>query len=82
LWGLKLIEKNKTMEARKRFGVLFRTIRKRKKLSQTKVGELCGVSYQTINKVEQGLLPYSVDLIIKLGIVLDFNIEFVENENS
>jgi transcriptional regulator with XRE-family HTH domain len=70
------------MEERKRFGILFRTIRKRKKLSQTKVGELCGVSYQTINKVEQGLLPYSVDLIIKLGIVLDFNVEFVENESS
>lgn len=63
-------------EARQGFGLLFKDLRKKKCLTQQQVGDACGVSLQTINKVELGKFPYSVDLLIKLGVTLGFTIKF------
>ena len=61
-------------EARNKFGLLFKELRKEKGLSQSQVADFCGVTFQTINKVEQGKYPYSIDLFFKLSVILDFSI--------
>lgn len=63
-------------ENRQRFGLLFKDLRKKKGLNQQQVGDACGVTLQTINKVELGKFPYSVDLLMKLSVVLGFTIQF------
>lgn len=68
------------LEARKKFGLLFKELRKKKGLNQQQVGDACGVSLQTINKVELGKFPYSVDLLMKLSVVLGFTIQFEMKE--
>lgn len=67
-------------EARQRFGLLFKDLRKKKGLTQQQVGDFCGVTLQTINKVELGKFPYSVDLLMKLSVVLGFTIQFEMKE--
>lgn len=67
-------------EARQRFGLLFKELRKNKGLNQQQVGDACGVTLQTINKVELGKFPYSVDLLMKLSVVLGFTINFEMKE--
>lgn len=69
-------------EARKKFGLLFKDLRKSKGLNQQQVGDFCGVSLQTINKVELGKFPYSVDLLMKLSVVLGFSINFEIKESG
>lgn len=68
------------LEARQRFGLLFRELRNKKGLSQSEVATFCGVTFQTINKVEQGKFPYSVDLLMKLSIILEFTINLEMKE--
>ena len=70
------MNENVILEARIKFGLLFKEIRVAKKLTQTQVAEFCGVTFQTINKVEKGKFPYSVDLLMKLSVVLGFTINF------
>lgn len=62
-------------QARQKFGQLFRDLRKKKGWSQQQVGDACGVTLQTINKVELGKFPYSIDLLMKLSAVLGFTIQ-------
>ena len=59
---------NEIQEARQRFGIFFKELRKKKGLNQQQVGDACGVTLQTINKVELGKFPYSVDLLMKLSV--------------
>jgi transcriptional regulator with XRE-family HTH domain len=70
------MKKEVISEARQKFGLFFKELRNKKKINQSQVAEFCGVSFQTINKVEQGKFPYSVDLLMKLSIVLEFTINF------
>lgn len=63
-------------EARQKFGFFFKDLRKKKNLTQEEVANFCGVTYQTINKVEHGKFPYSVDLLMKLSVILGFTINF------
>jgi transcriptional regulator with XRE-family HTH domain len=76
------MNENVIKEARQMFGLTFRNLRLEKGLTQTEVGDFCKVSYQTINKVEQGKFPYSVDLLMKLSIVLEFTINFEMKEKG
>ena len=69
-------------EARKRFGLLFREMRKERGLTQSEVAEFCCVTFQTINKVENGAFPYSVDLFLKLSLILEFKIEIAEKDRG
>jgi transcriptional regulator with XRE-family HTH domain len=61
-------------EARLKFGLLFKELREKKGFTQQQVGDFCGVTLHTINKVEQGKFPYSIDLLMKLSVVLGFTI--------
>lgn len=63
-------------ESRQKIGILFKELRKKRGLNQQQVGDACGVTLQTINKVELGKFPYSIDLLMKLSIVLGFIIHF------
>ncbi len=68
------MNENIIIEARQKFGLFFKELRKSKRLTQEQVGEACGVSLPTINKVELGRFPYSVDLLMKLSVVLGFTL--------
>lgn len=74
------MNENVIKEARQMFGLTFRNLRLEKELTQTQVGEFCGVSYQTINKIEQGKFAYSIDLLFKLSVVLEFTINLEQKE--
>jgi transcriptional regulator with XRE-family HTH domain len=56
------------------FGLILKNLRKEKGLTQNQVADFCGVTYATINKIEQGKLEYSTDLLFKLGVILEFTI--------
>lgn len=73
---------NLLQQAREKFGLFFRDLRKQKGLSQQEIGNATGVSKQTINKVELGRFPYSVDLLLKLSTVLGFTINFEIKETT
>lgn len=76
------MNENIIKEARQMFGLTFKNLRLEKDLTQTQVGEFCGVSYQTINKIEQGKFAYSIDLLFKLSILLEFTINLEMKENG
>lgn len=76
------MEKEEIHAARAHFGQLFKDLRRAKGLTQTEVADFCGVTFQTINKVEHGALPYSVDLFFKLSVILDFTVELTPKEND
>ncbi|MBP5589578.1 MAG: helix-turn-helix transcriptional regulator [Bacteroidales bacterium] len=69
-------------EARKRIGSLFRERRKQLGYTQKDVADFCGVSYQTINKVEVGAFPYSLDLVFKISVILRLTINFEEKDEG
>jgi len=70
------------LEVRQKFGLFFKELRKKKGFSQYQVAEYCNVTFQTINKVEKGKFPYSIDLLLKLSNVLDFTINFEIKETD
>jgi transcriptional regulator with XRE-family HTH domain len=76
------MNENQIQQARQLFGLTFKNLRLEKGLTQTQVAEFCGVTFQTINKVEQGKFPYSVDLLMKLSVVLEFTINFEMKEHG
>jgi transcriptional regulator with XRE-family HTH domain len=76
------MNENNILEARQKFGLLFRKLRNEKGLSQSEVAGFCGVSFQTVNKVEQGKFPYSIDLLMKLSIILEFTINIEMKETG
>jgi transcriptional regulator with XRE-family HTH domain len=77
-----MINEKNIEQARKLFGLAFKDLRLEKGLSLGQVGEFCGVTYQTISKIEQGQFPYSVDLLLKLSIILEFTINFEIKEKA
>ncbi len=76
------MNENVIITARQKFGLFFKELRKDNNQTQQQLAEFCGVSIQTINKVEQGKFPYSVDLLMKLSVVLGFTINFEPKENG
>lgn len=76
IFKYKIMNEQNLLEARQQFGLLFKDLRKKKGLTQKQVSDFCGVTVQTINKVELGKFPYSVDLLMKLSVILDFVISF------
>lgn len=75
---------NKTLilESRIKFGIFFKDCRKKRGLTQQEVAVSCGVTYQTINKIEQGKYAYSIDLLFALSIVLGFSFDLIFKENK
>ncbi len=52
-------------------------LREEKSLSQAKLGDLVGVSRQTINSLENGRYNPSIDLAFKLAKIFDTSIESI-----
>lgn len=59
------------------FGDRLRWARKRKGMSQAKLGELLAVSDATVNRYERGVSEPSLDMVRKLADILDVSVEFL-----
>lgn len=59
------------------FGTRLRWARKRKKLSQSELGQRVNVSHATINRYERGINEPSFDMVQKLADALDVSVEFL-----
>jgi putative transcriptional regulator len=77
-----MLDKEKINKSRIVFGTYFKELRQDKQLTQQQVANFCEVSYQTINKIEQGKYPYSIDLLLKLSVILEFTINFQQKETG
>lgn len=69
-------------EARLLFGQTFKLLRKEKNLTQEEVASFCDVTSAIIEKIEQGKLAFSIDFLLKLSVILEYNICLEEKENS
>ena len=60
-----------------------KNLREDKKISQTELGKLCGVSRQTISSIERGDYHPSVVLALKLSEIFETSVEtiFWDKEN-
>ena len=54
-----------------------RVLRAERKWSQARLGELLGVSRQTINAIENGKYDPSLPLAFKMGILFELPIEMI-----
>lgn len=70
------MNENLIIEARQQFGLFFQELRESNGLSKEQVALFCGVTPQTIAKIELGKFSYSVDLLLKLSVVLNFTMNF------
>ena len=64
------------------FSERIRELRHRKKLSQTKLGELIGVHYTQVGKYEKGEALPSVEVLRKLADVFEVSIDFLMEGSS
>ncbi|MBZ4042596.1 helix-turn-helix domain-containing protein [Flavobacterium hibisci] len=71
-----------TQEARIIIGQTFKLFRKEKNLMIGEVAVFCGVTSDIINKIEQGKLSFSIDLLLKLSVILDYTIFFEQKEKG
>jgi len=62
--------------ARQIIGQFIRQARKQKDLTQEELAAAVGVTMATISKIEAGRFNYSIDILSKISIVLDFKIQF------
>ena len=62
--------------ARQIIGQFIRQARKQKGLTQDELAAAVGVTMATISKIEAGRFNYSIDILSKISIVLDFKIQF------
>lgn len=76
------MNKDVIQQARLLFGQTFKLLRKEKNLTQEEVAIFCGVTSKIIKKIEQGKLAFSIDFLLKLSVVLEYNIYLEEKENS
>jgi transcriptional regulator with XRE-family HTH domain len=59
------------LDRRRAIGDAIRAARESKKLSQEELGELAGLDRKTINRIEQGAYPTSIDRLIRIAHALD-----------
>ena len=57
-------------------------LRKRKKLSQSKLGSLVNISGDTIGRYERGTMVPSIEAIIKISNALDVSIDYLVGKIS
>ncbi len=66
-----------------KFGEKVRLLRKEKKLSQTKLGKMCGLSLRTIRNYEvDGRYPKQREVYAKLAAALGCEVNFLLSENE
>jgi transcriptional regulator with XRE-family HTH domain len=59
------------LDRRRAIGDAIRAAREGKKLSQEELGELAGLDRKTVNRIEQGAYPTSIDRLIRIAHALD-----------
>lgn len=64
------------MESRKQIIDKLKEIRKEKKISQTYLAEIMGVTQPFIAKIEKGEEPVGLDIIIKFAQALGYELTF------
>ena len=67
---------------RLRIGQKIAELRQERGLSVRQLGEMSGVSYQNITKIEHGKYNVSIDLLTKVLNVLDSQIEITQIEKA
>ena len=77
-----MINENVINEARLLIGVMLRNFREQKKLSQTQVAEMIGVTTNTISKIEIGRFNFGIDIVNKLSVIYGFTINFLVKETG
>jgi len=62
------------LSKRASIGKIIKEKRKQSFLTLQELSEQIGTTIQTIDKIENGLIAFPTDLLIKLSIILDFEI--------
>lgn len=57
----------------KEIGMRIKTFRENKGMSQSVLGELIGVSYQQIQKYENGITPVTIERLLQIGTALELS---------
>lgn len=65
------------IHCRQDLGAKIKAKRKELNMDQATLGEAVGVQATTISKIEAGKFPTQIDMYIKIGIALNFKIEFI-----
>lgn len=68
--------------SRLRIGQKIAELRQEKGLTVRQLGEISGVSYQNITKIEHGKYNVSIDLLTKVLNVLDSQLEIIPIEKA
>lgn len=71
------IDQEYVMSLRQGLGAKIKAKRIEAKVSQEQLGEAVGVQKATISKLEAGKFPTQIDMYIKIGLILDFKIDFI-----
>lgn len=70
------------MSYREEIGAELQTIRVQKGLTVRELGEMCGLAFTTISKIENGKYNVSVDILGKVADALGYKLTFVERWNN
>lgn len=65
---------------RKQIGKQIEEIRKKKGLSQAALADLLNIQQSTISKIESGAFSCTIDYLSKIGKILGFTIELIEDD--
>lgn len=68
------------LQLRQALGANIKEKRTALNMDQSALGHAIGVTYSTISKIESGKFPTAIDTYLKIGIALNFKIEFNDNE--
>lgn len=70
----------KMMNHREKIGQQIVQLRKEKGLSLRELSERCGVTFQNINKIENGKYNTGIDILGKIADALNSSINLVQND--
>ena len=76
------MENEKDFDERKRIGKLIAELRAKKGFSQVELGELSGVGYSHIGRIELGKYSIGIDTLKKIADALDCEIKLVAKINA
>jgi transcriptional regulator with XRE-family HTH domain len=65
-------------DCRLKMGESLKGIREKKGYSQEQLAEKMQISRSTISKIENGKFAISIDYLVKFGLHLNFDIEFID----
>lgn len=74
------MNENQLKDVRVNIGQLIRVARVKQKLTQKEVADYVGTTLPTLIKIEKGVAPYSIELLIKLTNLLKIEVTFTLKE--